>query len=83
MSIMVSPRGKVTIFPFGTHARFSRASAHRLSISGYSCSGTGTYRWTIVNHSAVPHQPGYRQLELTKMHDACKQRVEMFAGRWF
>jgi hypothetical protein len=89
-SIGVGPRGKVTIYPFGTdHARFSRVTAHRLIISGPAsivdpgpCSGTGTYRWTIAT---IPYgdiyKPGH-QLTLTKIHDACKPRVGLFSGRW-
>jgi len=89
-SISVGPRGKVTIYPFGDdHARFSRVTAHRLSISGPAsmvdpgpCSRTGTYRWTIAK---IPYgdiyKPGHR-LTLTKIHDACKDRVREFAGRW-
>jgi hypothetical protein len=81
--ITVSPRGRVTINPFGTdHARFSHVTAQRLNISRYSCSGTGTYRWTILNHGDVIGEPGH-ELKLTKIHDACKQRVGLFSGRWF
>jgi len=87
--ITVSPRGKIT-FPLRTdHARFSHVTAHRLSISGPGsivdpgpCSRTGTYRWTIAK---IPYgdvyKPGH-QLTLTKIHDACKDRVRHFAGRW-
>jgi hypothetical protein len=88
----VSPRGKVEIYDFGVyHARFSRVTKHRLSISvetlpggplPASCSGTGTYRWTIANHGDVLHEPGH-QLKLTKIHDACERRVGQFAGIWF
>jgi hypothetical protein len=89
-SISVGPRGKVTIYPFGDdHARFSRVTAHRLSISGPAsmvdpgpCSRTGTYRWTIAK---IPYgdiyRPGHR-LTLTKIHDACKPRIGLFSGRW-
>ena len=52
---------------------FERVAAHRLAISGApSCSGTGTYRWTVAN----------RKLKLTKIHDACKSRVGWLAGTW-
>jgi len=90
----VNPRGKVTMTPGFIHyrARFSRVTKHRLSISRqglaaggpslWSCSGTGTYRWTTAK---IPYgdiyKPGH-QLTLTKIHDACKDRVRVFAGRW-
>jgi hypothetical protein len=90
--ITVSPRGKVTRDPLGTDyssSRFSRVTAHRLSISGPAsitgpgrCSRTGTYRWTIAK---IPYgdiyKPGH-QLTLTKIHDTCKPRVGLFSGRW-
>ena len=88
-SISVGPRGKVT-WPLATvHARFSRVTAHRLSISSPAsitdpgpCSRTGTYRWTIAK---IPYgdiyEPGH-QLTLTKIHDACKDRVRQYAGHW-
>ena len=88
----VSPRGKVEIYDFGVyHARFSRVTKHRLSISvetlpggplPASCSGTGTYRWTILNHGDVIGEPGH-ELTLKKIHDACKGRIDLFARRWF
>ena len=66
-------------------ARFSRVTAHkhggvewvgRLSISGIrSCSGTGTYRWKIWNEGSFGR--GY-QLAFTKIHDACKLRVNLW-----
>ena len=90
----VGPRGEVTITPGfrGFHARFSRVTKHRLSISRqglaaggsslWSCSGTGTYRWTTAK---IPYgdiyKPGH-QLTLTKIHDTCKPRVRLFSGRW-
>ena len=89
-SIAVSPRGKVTIHHIDVdHARFSRVTTHRLSISGPAsitdpgpCSRTGTYRWTIAK---IPYgdvfNTGHR-LTLTKIHDACKDRVREFAGGW-
>ena len=81
--MLISPRGKVTILEIAVyHARFSRVTARRLSISGYSCSGTGTYGWTILNHGDVIGEPGH-ELKLKKIHDACKDRVRQFAGKWF
>jgi hypothetical protein len=90
--ISVSPRGEVEISDFRVyHARFSRVTKHRLSISGgtlpgpplrASCSGTGTYRWTILNHGDVTGEAGH-ELKLTKIHDTCKRRVGQFAGIWF
>jgi hypothetical protein len=60
----------------GFDTEFSRVTAHRLTVSGggpLSCSGTGRYRWKVASH----------QLKLTKIHDACKERVDLFAGKWF
>jgi hypothetical protein len=83
LGISVSPQGTVKWNDFRVyHARFSHVTKHRLSISGYSCSGTGTYRWTILNHGDVIGEPGH-ELKLKKIHDACKGRVGVFAGRWF
>ena len=89
--MFVGPRGKVAIYDMqAVHARFSRVTAHRLSISGgtlpglplpASCSGAGTYRWTVLNHGDVIGEPGH-ELKLKKIHDACKQRVGL-AGIWF
>jgi hypothetical protein len=74
---------KVDAFTNGAQARFSHVKAHRLSISGlWSCSGAGTYRWTItqgVLPGSLSH--GY-VLRLTKIHDACKARVRLFAHSW-
>ena len=90
--MVVSPRGRVEIYDFGVyHARFSRVTKHRLSISvetlpgpplPASCSGTGTYRWTTLNLGDVIGEPGH-ELTLTKIHDACKDRVGQLAGIWF
>jgi hypothetical protein len=89
--MVVSRRGRVeidqicssyapaTCTSYDGHAEFSHVTAHRLRISGIpSCSGTGTYRWTSTlsdgfGFSRVPH------LRLTKIHDACKARVNLFA----
>jgi hypothetical protein len=81
LTMVVSRRGKVKIYDFGVyHARFSRVTAHRLSISGL-CSGTATYRWTITK--GVPGLGRAQlKLKLKKIHDACKSRVEQFAGTW-
>jgi hypothetical protein len=83
LTMVVSPQGKISIHELGVyHARFSHVTTHRLSISGYSCSGTGTYRWTILNHGDVIGEPGH-ELTLKKIHDACKGRIDLFARRWF
>jgi len=75
--MVVSPRGKVDINDT-YHAKFSRVTAHRLSIGGIpSCSGTGTYRWKFTNH-----QHSSDKLKLTKIHDACQVRVGLFSGIW-
>jgi len=80
LTMVVSPQGKVKLYELGVrHARFSAVTAHRLDISGYSCSGTGTYRWTITKGVAGS---GHAQLKLKKIHDACKSRVDQFAGTW-
>jgi hypothetical protein len=75
--MVVGPRGKVAVHNSGAgwyYAKFSRVTAHRLSISGVpSCSGTGTYRWTITAKFS-----GW-SLNLKKIHDACKPRVNLFA----
>jgi len=71
--MVVSPGGKVEINDIGLyHARFSRITTHRLSISGVSCSGPGTYRWKVAS----------QLLKLKKIHDACKGRVGQLAGTW-
>ena len=89
MVMVVGPRGKVNIsrdVPWHRagwyHAKFSRVTAHehhgRLSISGpRSCSGTGTYSWKIWYEG--PLGRGY-QLAFTKIHDACKLRVNLWTG---
>jgi hypothetical protein len=77
--IVVGPRGRVNVWDgnfLSFHAKFSRVTAHRLSISGISpCSGTGAYRWTIAQETL-----GGPRLNLTKIHDACKARVGLFAA---
>ena len=86
--IVVSPRGKVEIHQlnYDGHAKFSRVTAHRLSVSYVpgltvsdvpSCDRTGTYRWRFTNIQGASDQ-----LELKKIHDACKARVHLFAGIW-
>ena len=87
--MVIGPRGKVEIRAGRWyHARFSRVTAHkhggvervgRLSISGIrSCSGTGTYRWTITSPGSLsgghPHF-----LKFTEIHDPCKPRVNLLA----
>jgi len=73
--MVVGPRGNVN-FSNGAgwyHTKFSHFTAHRLSISGpRSCSGTGTYAWGIRYRGFM----GY-QLNLRKIHDACKLRVNL------
>jgi hypothetical protein len=73
--MVVSSRGKVEINADAVyHAKFSRVMAHRLTVSGVpSCSGTGTYRWTITKDMFR----GGDQLKLRKIHDACKPRVNL------
>jgi hypothetical protein len=83
--MFLGPRGKVKFGPGGWshkagwyHAKFSHITAHkqhgRLSISGpQSCSGTGTYRWTIT----PTHGLDGTGLHFTKIHDACKHRVNL------
>jgi len=82
MTMVISPQRNVKIHEFGViHARFSRVTAHRLNISGLAppCSGTRTYRWAITK--GMPGS-GHAQLKLTKIHDACKSRFDLFAGTW-
>jgi hypothetical protein len=75
--MIVSPGGKVD-FDAQWNAEFSHVTAHRLSISGLpTCSGTGVYRWWIVNHPGASDQ-----LTLKKIHDPCSVRVGAFAGVW-
>ena len=72
----VSSRGKVEIDVY--HAKFSRVTAHRLTVSGVpTCSGTGTYRWKFTNIQGASDK-----LKLKKIHDACRVRVGLFAGTW-
>ena len=84
--MVVGPRGKVNISkaminkaPAGWwHTKFSPVTAHRVSISGpRSCPGTGTYSWKIWYEG--PLGRGY-QLAFTKIHDACKLRVNLWTG---
>jgi hypothetical protein len=83
--MVVSSGGKVEINDT-YHTTFSRVTAHRLTISYVpsltvsdvpSCNRTGTYRWKFTNH-----QHSSDKLTLTKIHDACKARVHLFAGMW-
>ena len=96
--MIVSPRGRVeidqvcgasssaTCLGYHGHAKFSRVTAHRLTISYVpgltvsdvpTCDRTGTYRWKFTNiQGASDH------LKLTKIHDACKPRVGLLAGIW-
>jgi hypothetical protein len=85
--MIVGRRGKVNITNARSnhyrwyHTKFSQVNvaAHRLTISGpRSCSGTGTYGWTIYRGPALSNMQGWR-LKLTKIHDACKARVNLFA----
>ena len=84
--IVVGARGKVNVskdtFQYihgWYHAKFARVTAHRLSIGGIpSCSGTGTYRWTMRTRRL-----GGSRLVFKKIHDACKLRVGLFdASDW-
>jgi hypothetical protein len=81
--MVVGRRGKVNVTlawtkkPRWYHTNFSHVNvtAHRLTISGpRSCSGAGTYGWTIYNKAFT----GWL-LRLTKIHDSCKARVNLFA----
>jgi hypothetical protein len=91
--MVVGRRGKVNVTnggntPHRYHAKFSQVKrsslpryvrVHRLIISGpRSCSGTGTYGWTIYQGRPMTNMQGWR-LRLTKIHDACKARVNLFA----
>jgi hypothetical protein len=64
----------------GNDTWFSRVTAHRLTIRGGICSGTGTYRWTTIKSLAAL---GGAQLKLKKIHDACEARVNLFVGTWW
>jgi len=79
--MIVSTRGKVKITADAVyHAKFSRVTAHRLTVTGIpSCSGTGTYRWAITKDLFS----GGDLLKLKKIHDACKPRVNLLTdGSW-
>jgi len=88
--MVVGPQGKVNISkaapwnkPGWYHTKFSRVTAHehhgRLSISGpRSCPGTGGYSWKI-SHEHEGFRHGY-QLAFTKIHDACKLRINLVIG---
>ena len=89
--MVVGPRGKVNV-KVGTNTHFLTfshvnvtANKHhgRLTISGpRSCSGTGTYGWTILKPGgALSNHAGWG-LRLTKIHDACKERVKLFPYDW-
>ena len=85
--IVVRPRGRVVIASDKlrggiNYAEFSHVTAHRLTISFMpgqdvsefpSCTQTGTYHWKTK---------GTWPLKLLKIHDACKPRVDVFAGNW-
>jgi hypothetical protein len=73
--MVVGTRGKVEINADAVyHAKFSRVTTRRLRIIGIpSCSGTGTYRWTITKDLFR----GFDQLKLKQIHDACKPRVNL------
>jgi len=68
-----------TCTSYDDHAEFSHVTAHRLRISGIpSCSGTGRYRWTITLARTWVGSRDYA-FRLTKIHDPCKARVNLFA----
>jgi hypothetical protein len=82
--MVVGPRSKVNV-KVGTswyYAMFSHVNvtAHQLTISGLrrSCSGTGTSGWKIYQGRPLSNSAGWR-LRLTKIRDACKARVNLFA----
>jgi hypothetical protein len=92
--MVIGPRGKVEIGAGrGYHGKFSHVTAHkkhgrdewvgRLTISGIpSCSGTGTYRWTITNQGSLSGGHTY-VLKFTEIHDPCQLRVNLLTGnRW-
>jgi hypothetical protein len=92
--MVIGARGKVEIGAGrGYHGEFSHVTAHkkhgrdewvgRLSISGIrSCSGTGTYRWTITNLRSLSGGSSCF-LKFTEIHDACQLRVNLLTGnRW-
>ena len=85
--MVVGPRGKVYMkvdndryYMTFSHANVTANRHHgRLTISGpRSCSGTGRYRWTIT----LGGYPRGYHLRLTKIHDACKARVNLFPYDW-
>jgi hypothetical protein len=91
--MVIGPRGKVNM-KVGTrwyYMTFSHVNVTankykhhgRLTISGpRSCSGTGTYRWTILKPGgALSNHAGWG-LRLKKIHDACKARVNLFPYDW-
>jgi hypothetical protein len=83
--LFVRPRGKVEVRDNGWYfARIRRGAAHRLRISGIrSCSGTGTYRWTITYYGDVLSSNNGYALTFKKIHDACKLRVNLLrAHTW-
>ena len=79
--LFIRPRGKVEIRDGGWYfARIKRGAAHRLRISGIrSCSGTGTYRWTITYHGDFLSSKNGYELTFKKIDDACKLRVNLLA----
>jgi hypothetical protein len=55
----------------------------RLTMSGpRSCSGTGRYGWTILKPGPALSTHSGWGLRLTKIHDACKARVDLFRFYW-
>jgi hypothetical protein len=81
--MVIGRRGKVNVTkhwssnPRWYQAKFN-VTAQGLTISGpRSCSGTGRYLWTIYQ-GVVGNIDGW-YLSLTKIHDACKARVYLFA----
>jgi hypothetical protein len=84
--LFVRPRGKVEVRANGWYfARIKRGAAHQLRISGIrSCSGTGTYRWTITVKVPAGFVPPAYALTFKKIHDACKLRVNLLrAHTWW
>lgn len=81
--MVVGPRGEVkfskaadTTTAGWYHAKFSHVRAHRLSVSGASCSGTGTYRWAIATQQGLV---SWTRISFKKIHDACKRRVNLLS----